>query len=118
MQTSTLPELVQREGIPDDRPIFRFRRENGKGIIEFDLRAAEKTKLPINPKEALKRLEALQVDIGRPTNSTKIIRALRRDRYPRRAKPRSVKRRKRYSMPEALLDKLKIKQSRVIVSPR
>jgi hypothetical protein len=33
--------------------------------------------------EALKRLQALQFDTGRPTNSVKIIRALRRDRYPR-----------------------------------
>jgi hypothetical protein len=88
MQASTLPELVRREGIPDDRPIFHFRKENGKGIIEFDLPSAEETKPPISPEEALKRLEALQFDIGRPTNSTKIIRALRRDRYPRRAKPR------------------------------
>jgi hypothetical protein len=95
MQTSTLPELVQREGIPDNRPIFLFRRENGKGIIEFDLPSADEAKPPMSPEEALKQLEALQVDIGRPTNSTKIIRALRRDRYPRRARPRSVKRRKK-----------------------
>jgi hypothetical protein len=95
MQTLTLPELVQREGIPDHRPIFLFRREDGKGIIEFDLPPADEAKPPMTPLEALKQLEALQVDIGRPTNSTKIIRALRRDRYPRRAKPRSVKRRKR-----------------------
>jgi hypothetical protein len=95
MQTLTLPELVQREGIPDHRPIFHFRKEDGKGIIEFDLPPADEAKPPMSPEEALKQLEALQVDIGRPTNSTKIIRALRRDRYPRRAKPRSVKRRKK-----------------------
>jgi hypothetical protein len=87
MQPLTLSELVKREGIPDHRPIFLFRRENGKGIIEFDLPSAEETKPPISPEEALKRLEALQFDIGRPTNSAKIIRALRRGRYPRRAKP-------------------------------
>ena len=88
MQTSTLPELVQREGIPDHRPIFLFRREDENGIIEFDLPSVDEAKLPMSPEEALKQLEALQVDIGRPTNSTKIIRALRRDRYPRRTKPR------------------------------
>jgi hypothetical protein len=94
MQTSTLPELVQREGIPDNRPIFLFRKEDGKGVIEFDLPPADEPKPPMSPEEALKQLEALQVDIGRPTNSTKIIRALRRDRYPRHAKPRSVKKRR------------------------
>jgi len=94
MPTSTLFELVHRESIPDDRPIFHFRKEDGKGIIEFDMPASD-AKPPMSPEEALKQLEALQVDIGRPTNSTKIIRALRRDRYPRRAKSRSVKRGKR-----------------------
>ncbi len=89
MQTSTLPELVQREGIPDDRPIFHFRKENGKGIIEFDLHSADEAQPPMSPAEALKRLEALQIDLGRPTKSVQIIRALRRDRYPRRAKSRS-----------------------------
>ena len=88
MQTSTLPELVQREGIPDDRPTFHFRKEDGKGVIEFDLPSADEAKPPMSPEEALKQLEALQVDLGRPTNSTKIIRALRRGRYPRRTKPR------------------------------
>jgi hypothetical protein len=95
MQTSTLPELIQREGIPDHRPIFLFRRENGRGIIEFDLPPAEGTKPPMSAKEALKRLEALQFDAGRPTNSVKIIRALRRDRYPRRSKSRAPKGRKK-----------------------
>jgi len=94
MQSLTLPELVRREGIPDNHPIFRFRKAEGKGIIEFDLPPADEAKPTMTPMEALKQLEALQVDIGRPTNSTKIIRALRRDRYPRRAKPRSVKQRK------------------------
>jgi len=94
MQISTLPELVQREGIPDDRPIFHFRRENGKGIIEFDMPAVE-AKPPMSPAEALKRLQALQFDLGRPTNSVKIVRALRRDRYPRRSKLRAQKGRKK-----------------------
>jgi len=64
--------------------------ENGKGIIEFDMPAAE-AKPPMTPAEALKRLQALQFDLGRPTNSVKIIRALRRDRYPRRSKSRARK---------------------------
>jgi hypothetical protein len=93
MQTSTLPELVQREGIPDNRPIFHFRKENGKGIIEFDMPTVE-AKPPISPEEALKRLQALQFDLGRPTNSVKIIRALRRERYPRRLRSRTRKGRK------------------------
>jgi hypothetical protein len=95
MQTSTLPEIIQREGIPDNRPIFHFRREDGKGIIEFDLPADKEAKPPMSAKEALKRLQALQFDLGRPTNSVKIIRALRRDRYPRRSKSRVPKGRKK-----------------------
>lgn len=94
MQTLTLPELVQREGIPDHRPIFHFRRENGKGIIEFDMPVVE-AKPPMSPADALKRLQALQFDLGRPTNSVKIVRALRRDRYPRRSKLRAQKGRKK-----------------------
>ncbi len=53
-------------------------------MIEFDLPCAEKEKPPLSPEDVLKRLEALQVDIGRPTNSTKTIRELRRERYPRK----------------------------------
>jgi hypothetical protein len=95
MATLTLPELVQREGIPDHRPIFLFRKEDGKGIIEFDLPPAKEPKPPISAAEALKRLQALQFNTGRPTNSVKIIRALRRDRYPRRSKSRAQKGRKK-----------------------
>jgi hypothetical protein len=84
MQSSTLPEIVRREGIPADNPIFRFRKAEGRGIIEFDLPRAKEEKPAMSPEEILKRLEALQVDIGRPTNSTKIIRELRRERYPRK----------------------------------
>jgi hypothetical protein len=36
----------------------------------------------------LKRIIRERIDIEGPTNSTKIIRAFRRDRYPRRAKSR------------------------------
>ena len=96
MQTLTLPELVNLEGIPDKRSIFRFRRENGKGIIEFDFPSRKEAKPPISSaEEVLKRLQALQFDIGRPTNSVKIIRSLRRERYPRRSKSRAQKGRKK-----------------------
>jgi hypothetical protein len=91
METLTLPDLVQREGIPDNHPIFRFRKENGRGVIEFYLPPAKEAKPPMSAAEALKRLQALQFDTGRPTNSVKIIRALRRDRYPRRSKSRAQK---------------------------
>jgi hypothetical protein len=91
MQALTLSELVQREGIPDNHPIFRFRKENGRGVIEFDLPPAKEAKPPMSAAEALKRLQALQFDTGRPTNSVKIIRALRRDRYPRRSRSRAQK---------------------------
>lgn len=89
MQTLTLPELVNLEGIPDKHAIFRFRRENGKGIIEFEFPPGKEVKPPISSAEVLKRLQALQFDIGRPTNSVKIIRSLRRERYPRRSKLRT-----------------------------
>ena len=56
MQTLTLSELVQREGIPDNHPIFRFRKENGRGVIEFDLPPAKEAKPPMSAAEALKRL--------------------------------------------------------------
>jgi hypothetical protein len=99
MQTSTLPELIQREGIPDHVAIFSFRKENGRGVIEFDLppvkEAAPKEVPPMSAAEALQRLQALQFDTGRPTNSVKIIRALRRARYPRRSKSRAQQGRKR-----------------------
>jgi hypothetical protein len=84
MQSSTLPEIVRREGIPANYPIFRFRKSEGRGIIEFDLPRAEEEKPTLSPEDVLKRLEALQVDIGRPTNSVKIIRELRCERYPRK----------------------------------
>ena len=80
MQASTLPEIVKREGIPANHPIFQFRKTGGRGIIEFELPAAGEEKLSMSPEEALKRLAALQIDIGRPTNSVKIIRTLRRER--------------------------------------
>lgn len=95
MPTLTLPELVNLEGIPDKRSIFRFRKENGKGIIEFEFPPGKETKPPISSAEVLKRLQALQFDIGRPTNSVKIIRSLRRERYPRHSKSRVQKGRKK-----------------------
>ncbi|MFQ5632229.1 MAG: hypothetical protein ACE5I1_25950 [bacterium] len=92
MQALTLPELVKREGIPTDDPIFRFRRENGKGIIEFEISRTESASGPQSPLEALKRLEKLQVDLGRRTDSAKIIRAHRRGRFSRLRKNISVTR--------------------------
>jgi len=84
MQSSTLPEIVKREDIPVNHPIFRFHKAEGRGIIEFDLPRADEEKSAMSPEEILKRLEALQVDIGRPTNSVKIVRTLRSERYPRK----------------------------------
>jgi len=95
MQSSTLPEIVKRESIPANHPIFRFHKAEGRGIIEFDLPRADEGKPAMSPEEVLKRLEALQVDIGRPTNSVMIVRALRSERYPRRSKSRRERRRKK-----------------------
>lgn len=80
MQTLTLPELIEREGIPTDAPIFRFRRENSKGIIEFDMHKEKATSHFMNPEDVIKELESLQVRLGRKTNSVKIIRSLRQTR--------------------------------------
>lgn len=93
MHATTLVDIVRRESIPDNQAIFHFRKENGKGVIEFDLPPEKKTKVPMTPEEALKRLEALQFKAGRPTNSVKIIRKLRQPRYPRRKKVGLAKRR-------------------------
>ncbi len=84
MHATTLGEVVRRESIPDDQAIFHFRRENGRGIIEFDWPPEKPAKAPMTPEEALKKLQALQFKAGRPTNSVKIIRKLRQPRYPRR----------------------------------
>lgn len=94
MQTSTLSEIVKREDIPVNHPIFHFYKERGKGIIKFDLPEKEDVSHPMSSSAALKRLQTLQIDIGRPTNAVKIVRALRSERMPRRSKPRSVKLRK------------------------
>lgn len=80
MQTSTLAELVRREGIPDYQPIFFFRKEDNRGVIEFTMPALNETKPQMTPDEALQQLRALQVDLRRPTNSVKIIRSHRRER--------------------------------------
>lgn len=95
MQTSTLPDLLRREGIPDYQPIFHFRKEEGRGVIEFELPTLQKTEPEMSADEAFRRLEALQFSLGRPTNSVKIIRKMRRDRYPRRLKTRSQQSRKK-----------------------
>ncbi len=88
MQTSTLPELLRREGIPEYKPIFLFRKEEGLGVIEFALPGPSETKPQLTPEEALNQLRALQVDLGRSTNSVKIMRSHRRERLRRRvAKP-------------------------------
>lgn len=84
MQTSTLPELIRREGIPEQSPIFFFRKEEGTGVIKFELPPINETEPAMTAEEALKRLQALQFDLGRPTNSVKIIRAMRRERLPHR----------------------------------
>lgn len=86
MHTSTLAELVRREGIPDYQPIFFFRKEENRGVIEFTMPAFNETKPQMNGAEVFRRLEALQFSLGQPTNSVKLIRKLRRDRYPRQSK--------------------------------
>ncbi len=91
MQTSTLPDLIKREGIPLEHPIFRFRRTERKGIIEFALPVVEEAKPATRPAEILKRLQALQIKLGRQTNGVKVIRALRNERV-RPSKTRSTKR--------------------------
>jgi len=91
MQTSTLSEIVKREDIPVDHQIFYFYKESGKGVIKFDLPAVEAAHHPLSAAAALKRLQALQIDLGRPTNSVKIVRALRREQHHRRTKSRSSK---------------------------
>ncbi len=95
MQTSTLPDLVRREGIPDYQPIFHFRKEADKGVIEFELPPIKEAEPTMSAAEALRRLEALQFSLGRPTNSVKIIRKMRRDRYPRQSKARKQSSRKK-----------------------
>ena len=94
MQTSTLPELIRREGIPEQSRIFFFRKEEGKGVIEFELPTMNEPGSAMTSGEALRRLQALQFDLGRPTNSVMIIRAMRRERLPRRTSSRTPKRRK------------------------
>lgn len=85
MQTSTLSEVIQQKNLAN-LPVLDFREENGKAVIEVQLRSApSRLKKPLyDPAEMIARFRAMQFSIGRKTNVTKDIRKERNSSPPTR----------------------------------
>lgn len=75
MQTSTLSEIIQQKKLAS-LPVLEYREENGKAVIEIQLRAAcpEPAKPLYDSAEMIAILRSGRINPGRVTNVTKDIR--------------------------------------------
>jgi hypothetical protein len=92
MQTSTLSEVIQQKNLAN-LPVLDYREENGKAVIEVQLRSAPpKREKPLyDAKKMIAILRSMQFSVGHVTNVTKDIRRERDSSPPRRPRRKSKK---------------------------
>lgn len=93
MQASTLSEVMQQKNLAN-LPVLDYREENGKAVIEVQLRVPpQQPEKPLyDPAEMIARFRAMQFSLGRKTNVTKDIRRERDSSPPsRRSRRKSRK---------------------------
>jgi len=89
MQTSTLVEVMRQKNL-GKLPVLDYREENGKAVIEVQLRSVKP--MPTEPaydaEKIIAKFRAMQINVGYVTNVTKDIRrernsspAVRRPRH-------------------------------------
>jgi hypothetical protein len=89
MQTSTVSDLIHQKNLAD-LPVLDYREENGKAVIEVQLRLVKP--MPAEPaydaEKIIAKFRAMQFSVGYVTNVTKDIRRERNSspavRRPRR----------------------------------
>ncbi len=92
MQTSTLAQVIRQKNLAN-LPVLDYREENGKAVIEVQLRSAPpKPGKPLyDAKKMIAVLRSMQFSVGHPTNVTKDIRRERDSSPPRRPRRKSKK---------------------------
>jgi hypothetical protein len=75
MQTSTVAEVIRQKKLAK-RPVVDYREENGKAVIEIQLRTVKSTskKTDYDPEKLLAILRSGRIDVGYVTNVTRDIR--------------------------------------------
>jgi hypothetical protein len=94
MQTSTVSDLIHQKNLAD-LPVLGYREENGKAVIEVQLRSVPpKPEKPLyDSAKMIAALRAGRIRLGRITNVTKDIRR-ERDSSPPPVRRRSRKSKK------------------------
>lgn len=92
MQTSTVADVIRQKKLAN-LPVLNYREENGKAVIEVQLRSVpSKPEKPLYDAEKLIAvLRSMQFSVGHPTNVTKDIRRERDSSPPRRPHRKSKK---------------------------
>jgi len=94
MQTSTVAEVIRQKKLAN-LPVLNYREENGKAVIEVQLRVAPSApKEPLyDPKKLIAVLRSGRINVGYVTNVTKDIRRERDSSPPpmRRERRKSKK---------------------------
>jgi hypothetical protein len=92
MQASTLSEVIQQKNLAN-LPVLDYREENGKAVIEVQLRSAppQPEKPLYDAEKLIAVLRSMQFSVGHPTNVTKDIRRERDSSPPRRPRRKSKK---------------------------
>ncbi|MGH7453328.1 MAG: hypothetical protein ACRENG_18405 [bacterium] len=92
MQASTLSEVIQQKNLAN-LPVLDYREENGKAVIEVQLRSAppKAEKQLYDAEKLIAVLRSMQFSVGHPTNVTKDIRRERDSSPPRRPRRKSKK---------------------------
>jgi hypothetical protein len=75
MQASTLSEVMQQKNLAN-LPVLDYREENGKAVIEVQLRSAppKSEKQPYDAEKLIAILRSGRINVGYVTNVTKDIR--------------------------------------------
>ena len=75
MQTSTLAEVMNQKNL-GNLPVLEYREENGKAVIEIQLRQAvsEPPKPRYDVEKMIAKLRAMQFSLGYATNVTQDLR--------------------------------------------
>jgi len=89
MQTSTLAEVMDQKNL-GNLPVLEYREENGKAVIEIQLRQAvtEPPKPLYDAEKMIAILRSGRIDLGFTTNVTKDIRRERDSSPPDRSRSR------------------------------
>jgi len=75
MQTFTAAEIIKQKNLAN-KPVLDYREENGKALIEVQLRMVKSSskKMNYDPEKLLAILRSGRIDVGYVTNVTRDIR--------------------------------------------